>query len=198
MSAAGSGLQGGPELPKRMRRSLVALSASIVAAIYAAGYIRTQSADASLAVAERAPIVAASPSPTPQPATALAPRLLNERRFQDDDDDGFGGRVRATATPTATATATPPVGPVTYKDGAYEGVGRSRRGDVEVTVTIQDGRITRVSLDTVTTYYPVRYIAGLPAQVIARQSANVDLISGATISVVAFRTAVQQALAQAL
>lgn len=185
-------------MAKRMQRSLVALSASIVAAIYAAGYIRTQSADASLAVAEQAPIVAASPSPTPQPLSVLAPRLLNERRFQDDDDDDFGRRGRATATPTATPTAAPSAGLVAYKDGAYEGVGRSRRGDVEVTVTIQGGRITRVSLDTVTTQYPVRYIAGLPAQVIAHQSANVDLISGATISVGAFRTAVQQALAQAL
>jgi len=192
MSAVESGLHGGPELPKRMRRSLVALSATIVAAIYTAGYIRTQSADASLAVAEQVSIVA--PSPTAQPTIVLAPRLPNERRFQDDDDDDFGGRGRATTTPTAT----PPASPVAYKDGAYEGVGRSRRGDVEVTVTIQGGRITRVSLDTVTTYYPVRYIASLPAQVIAHQSANVDLISGATISVGAFRTAVQQALAQAL
>jgi len=103
-----------------------------------------------------------------------------------------------TPPPSNAITVTPSTAPVTYKDGAYEGAGRSRRGDVEVTVTIQGGRITRVSLDTVTTYYPVRYIAGLPAQVIARQSANVDMISGATISVVAFRTAVQQALAQAL
>ncbi len=181
-------------MAKRMRRSLVALSASVVAAIYTAGYIRTQFADASLPVAEQVSIVAPSPTATSQSSTVLAPRLPNERRLPDDDDDGFGGRGRATTTPTATL----PASPVAYKDGAYEGVGRSRRGDVEVTVTIQGGRITRVSLDTVTTQYPVRYIAGLPAQVIARQSANVDLISGATISVGAFRTAVQQALAQAL
>ena len=194
-------------MAKRMRRSLVALSASIVAAIYTAGYIHTQSADASLAAAEHAPIVAASPSPTAQPSTVLAPRLPNDSRFQDDDDDDFAERGRRglpapTASPTPSAgraaTTTPPAYPAVYRDGAYQGAGRSRRGDVEVTVTVQEGSITRVSLDTVTTYYPVRYIAGLPAQVIARQSANVDMISGATISVVAFRTAVQQALAQAL
>lgn len=194
-------------MAKRMRRSLVALSATIVAAIYTAGYIRTQSADASLAAAEQAPIAAASPGSTAQPLTVLAPRLPLERPFRDDDDDDFAERGRRglpapTASPTPSAvraaTATPPAGPAVYKDGAYQGAGRSRRGDVEVTVTVQGGHITRVSLDTVTTYYPVRYIAGLPAQVIARQSADVDMISGATISVVAFRTAVQQALAQAL
>jgi hypothetical protein len=57
-----------------MPRGLVALSASAVAAIYVAGYARTQSADASIddiatAVATSAPTTVA----TVQPSTAIAP-----------------------------------------------------------------------------------------------------------------------------
>jgi uncharacterized protein with FMN-binding domain len=43
----------------------------------------------------------------------------------------------------------------------------------------------------------VRDIAGLPAQVVQRQSPSVDVVSGATFSSIAFRSAVQQALQQA-
>ena len=56
-------------MAKRMRRTLIALSATVVAAIYTAGYIRTQSADASLGAAEQLTVVVASLSPTPQPTT---------------------------------------------------------------------------------------------------------------------------------
>jgi uncharacterized protein with FMN-binding domain len=64
-------------------------------------------------------------------------------------------------------------------------------------VTIQGGRITDVTFTQVTTQYPGSRIAMLPAQVVARQSAQVDRITGATYSVQAFQQAVQQALAKA-
>jgi len=81
-----------------------------------------------------------------------------------------------------------------YRDGTYTGSGTSRRGGFEVAVTIQGGRITDVQFTRVTTQYPVSRVAGLPAQVIARQSAQVDRISGATYSVQAFQQAVENAL----
>jgi uncharacterized protein with FMN-binding domain len=86
---------------------------------------------------------------------------------------------------------------VAYRDGTVSGSGDSRRGGVTVAVTIQGGRITDVAFSRVWTQYPVSRIAGLPAQVVARQSAQVDRVSGATYSVQAFQQAVQQALAQA-
>jgi uncharacterized protein with FMN-binding domain len=67
---------------------------------------------------------------------------------------------------------------------------------VAVGVTVQGGRITNVVMTQVTTQYPASRIAALPAQVVARQSAQVDRISGATYSVQAFQQAVQQALAK--
>jgi uncharacterized protein with FMN-binding domain len=68
---------------------------------------------------------------------------------------------------------------------------------VSVSVTVQGGRIANVAITKVTTSYPGSRIAGLPAKVVASQSAQVDRVSGATYSTVAFQTAVQQALAQA-
>jgi uncharacterized protein with FMN-binding domain len=45
--------------------------------------------------------------------------------------------------------------------------------------------------------YPLRDIAGLPGQVVQRQSAQVDIVSRATYSSQAFRGAVSQALSKA-
>jgi uncharacterized protein with FMN-binding domain len=83
------------------------------------------------------------------------------------------------------------------KDGTYTGTGSSRRGDVWVSVQVQGGRILTVTITRSTLQYPLRDIAGLPAQVVQRQSAQVDTVSRATYSSQAFRTAVFQALSKA-
>ena len=194
----------------RMPRGLVALSASAVAAIYLAGYVRTQSADAGLApVAGDIPIAtttavtptpigssAAPPRSVPAPATAVPP----------------SGASSSTAT-TSTATTAPAqaVSPTVtsaqqttsqtatgYTDGTYTGQGTSRRGDVWVQVQVTGGRIANVTITRSTLQYPLRDIAALPQQVVQRQSAQVDLVSRATYSSQAFRGAVSQALASAV
>jgi uncharacterized protein with FMN-binding domain len=113
--------------------------------------------------------------------------------------------------PTVTATRTSPVARLTprpsptprpasgsaYHDGAYQGYGQSRRGDVQVQVAIQGGRIVNVAITQTTTQYPESLIDGLPAEVVARQGYQVDRIAGATYSTRAFQDAVRQALAQA-
>ncbi len=102
--------------------------------------------------------------------------------------------VSAFAASSSTATA-PAVSP--YRDGTFSGTGTSRRGDVSVAVTIAGGQISNVSITRVNTQYPVSAIASLPAQVVARQSSQVNAVSGATYSAQAFRGAVQAALQQA-
>jgi uncharacterized protein with FMN-binding domain len=84
-----------------------------------------------------------------------------------------------------------------FKDGTYAGLGTSRRGNVQVSLSIQSSRIASLTITGSTTEYPTRLIAGLPAQVVSRQSAQVDTVSGATFSTLAFRAAVQQALQSA-
>ena len=162
-------------MAQKMPRRLVAMSASAIAAIYFAGYLATRGADAGLAGPEAAP--AAAVATVPGAPSSAAPLTVQQ--------------PASVAPTTASSTA------VTYRDGTYQGRGTSRRGDVGVSVTIQGGRITNVAITQITTQYPASRIAALPGQVVARQSAQVDRITGATYSVQAFQQAVQQALAQA-
>ena len=190
----------------RLHRGLVALSASAVAAVYLAGYLRTQSADASIGAATE-PVAAAQSTTV---GAAAAPPVVV--RVQPT-----GGAaptppaVRAGAAPTAIpapARSVPTVAPAApaapaaaaqgaYKDGTYTGQGTSRRGGVVVNVVVQSGRIATVTITQSTLQYPLRDIAGLPAQVVQRQTAQVDTVSRATYSSQAFKGAVSQALSKA-
>jgi uncharacterized protein with FMN-binding domain len=100
--------------------------------------------------------------------------------------------VVGASAPAATSTPTS-----AYKDGTYTGQGTSRRGGVNVSVTVQGGVITNVQITSVSTEYPVSRIASLPSLVVKQQAANVNVISGATYSSQAFKQAVQQALSLA-
>lgn len=167
----------------KISRKIVALSSSAIAAVYLAGYVATQRADTTLAAGETpTPLAAPAPASTATPGFTLVQP----------------GRFAGAPTPTAPSVPTGQPAASGYRDGTYQGHGTSRRGGVGVAVTVQGGRITNVAFTDVTTQYPVSRIAALPGQVLARQSAQVDRISGATFSVQAFQQAVQQALAQAI
>jgi uncharacterized protein with FMN-binding domain len=106
--------------------------------------------------------------------------------------------AKALSGPTPAAAASPAPAPgARWRDGTYRAVGFSQFGDAEVTLTVADGRIAAVRRTRVTTYYPASVIAALPAQVVTRQDANVDLVSGATASSLAFRAAARKDLGQA-
>ena len=274
--------------PSKITHGLVALSSAAILAVYAVGYVRTESADAQLnggsiptsRVIAAAPVVVStgtivplpttgsgnggffSPNtPTPAPTATLpaatptantvaaavvatgttgaSPTTAATRRaaaiaiatnapapaFAITEANGAPTLVpftppRAIATapavpPTPTVTITPPTathaaiattvaaapaGAVQtgkYKDGSYTGAGTSRRGDIEVAVTVQGGKITSAEITTCGTVYSCARIAALPGQVITRQSAMVDRVSGATYSTQAYQLAVADALAQA-
>ncbi|MBV9545334.1 MAG: FMN-binding protein, partial [Chloroflexi bacterium] len=155
------------------------------ATIYFAGFVATRSADAGMAGASAAS--AASVAPTISSTTAAATSSTSLATPV----------VGASAQPTATSTSSAASTTVAYKDGTYTGSGTSRRGGVNVSVTVQNGQISNVQITSVSTEYPVSRIASLPAQVIAKQSAQVNTISGATYSTQAFVQAVQQALSKA-
>jgi uncharacterized protein with FMN-binding domain len=184
-----------------MHRGLVALSASAVAAIYMAGYLRTQSADASIgASAQQSPSVTASDTNPPLSTTptviAQLPPIV-QRQVP-------GALPTQPPTPLAQRTAPQPTAPPApqqaagaFKDGTFTGQGSSRRGDVWVSVQVQSGRIANVTITRSTLQYPLRDIAGLPSQVVQRQSAQVDIVSRATYSSQAFKQAVSQSLSKA-
>jgi uncharacterized protein with FMN-binding domain len=85
-----------------------------------------------------------------------------------------------------------------YADGTYVGLGSNRVGRIKVVVTVQGGRIADVRIVTSTMHYPTARIAALAGRVIAQQSTQIELVSGATYSASAFRDAVSDALAQAV
>jgi uncharacterized protein with FMN-binding domain len=186
-----------PLMAATMPRKLVALSFAAIATVYSAGYLATQGADARLGLSETPSAIvaqAASPAATLVPAPATAAPAPAARRSV--------ARAVPTATPSTAApnAGTAPashVASTVYRDGTFEGQGTSRRGGFRVAVTIQAGAITNVAITQSTTQYPASRVAALPGQVVARQSAQVDRVSGATFSTQAFQQAVQQALAQA-
>jgi len=84
-----------------------------------------------------------------------------------------------------------------WKDGSYTGWGGSRHGDIQATVEIKDGKIAATWISICATQYSCSWLDALPGQVIARQSPEVDFVSGATQSTNAFYYAVVQALRKA-
>jgi len=83
------------------------------------------------------------------------------------------------------------------RDGTYLGEGQNQFGSVYVTVAVFGGRISQVWINSVSTTFPGQVIDGLRSEVVERQSAAVDLVTGATGSSSAFIKAVQAALRQA-
>jgi uncharacterized protein with FMN-binding domain len=188
---------------KKITGGLVALSSAAIVTVYAAGYTQTQPAaaqfDSPLATTGVPPtvriatatVVAATSTPfqrirlapaaiTPTPTTALLPRASQP--------------TASIATPTATPAPVAASG--AYRDGSYTGLGRSRHGDIGVTVIVQGGKITAAKISQCGTRYPCSMISALPGEVVAHQSANVDFVSGATDSSTAFTEAVANALAK--
>jgi uncharacterized protein with FMN-binding domain len=154
---------------------MVVLSASAIASIYAAGFALTRAADAGLSGASTSSAATPTIATPASTTTSAAPTVV------------IGASAPAVSTATA-ASAT------TYKDGTYTGQGTSRRGGVSVSVSIQSGAIANVQITSANTEYPVSRIASLPSVVVKQQTANVNVISGATYSSQAFKQAVQQAL----
>jgi len=121
------------------------------------------------------PAASLAPAPTPAPA----------------DGSGATAAPVATASPGATATT----------NGTIAGsVVQTRYGPVQVRVTIQGGRITDAQAIQLPSDHPrsvelSRYAGSvLRSDVLAAQSAQVDLVSGATYTSVAYLQSLQAAL----
>ncbi len=117
----------------------------------------------------------------PVPVTPVAPPAGTSSTAQGVD---------STAHPADTVRAR-------FKDGTYSGWGTSRHGDIQAAVEIKDGRIAFAYITQCLTRYSCSRIAAIIPQVVTRQSADVDYVSGATQSCDAFYYAVVEALSKA-
>ena len=203
---------------KRGTINLTALGSAAVVAVYAAGYMRTRPAaqrfeergaprrpaptapapvaiDANKLMDTIRKAAAAAPAPKkkkPEVAVAVAaePAAADSVRQHESIT-----AVKDTATATATATATDSV--KVLKDGIFGGWGTSRHGDIEAVVEIRGGKIVKAIIAQCLTRYSCSRIAPIIPQVVERQSAEVDFVSGATESTNAFYYAIVEALSKA-
>lgn len=86
-----------------------------------------------------------------------------------------------------------------YKDGEYVASAKGNNGDVEVSVKIVSGKIDTV---TVTKHEETEGISDpaiekVPAEIVEKQSVEVDSVSGATVTSEAIKQAVATALEEA-
>lgn len=85
-----------------------------------------------------------------------------------------------------------------YKNGTFTGTGSNRRGSIQVTVAIKNDKIIDVEISHFAMHYSESDVVGLPSEVLQKQSALVNNVSGATYSTEAFQNAIKDALSQAL
>lgn len=69
-----------------------------------------------------------------------------------------------------------------FKDGAYTGTGKGMNGDIEVSVDVKDGKISKV---VVTSHKESKVISDaaieqIPASIVEKNSTKVDVVSNAT------------------
>lgn len=124
-------------------------------------------------------------------APRVAPVIAAPAAPAPDSSSKAGGAQTADSAASASDKSRP------YKDGTYSGWGTSRHGDIEASVLIKDGRIAAAIVSQCLTQYSCSWISELPGQVVARQSPEVDFVSGATQSTNAFYYAVVEALKKA-
>ena len=151
----------------------------------AGAHANSAAASKTAATVKPVPASPAAPSTTPAPAAAVD------------------------APPSAPAPATPAIDSAAaaaaakkeesnqLKDGTFYGWGTSRHGDIQASVEIKNGKITGAYISQCLTRYSCSWISMLPPQVIQRQTAEVDYVSGATQSSNAFYYAIVEALKQA-
>jgi uncharacterized protein with FMN-binding domain len=216
---------------QRISSGLITLSSAAIVAVYAAGYHRTSSAahrfdsqipqqrtSATIAIVTPPPAAIPATAPPGSSSAAAATKKNTERpstpsrkaAARTADDQAASSTTRSTsasATNAPSTEAAPATGAKSpYKDGLYSGWGSCRHGDIEASVTIQEGKIALVAISQCLTRYSCSWIApkipggglpDLPSQVVERQSPKVDYVSGATESSYAFADAVIAALAKA-
>lgn len=85
------------------------------------------------------------------------------------------------------------------KDGVYHGSGSGNRGEVQVSVTVKNNAIKAVHIDKQdeTEGISTAALKKAPELIVAKQSYNIDAVTGATISFQAVEKAVKDALLKA-
>ena len=168
--------QGGFQMAK-MGKQWVLLCSAAVAAVYATGYFSTEAQAVKLESQQQAQI--SIQAKTDKSSVSLA---NNNQQTQTNQ--------------TNQTSQTSQIKQL-YKNGTFTGSGMNRRGSMEVAVTLKNDKITDVQISNWGMHYSESDVVGLPNEVLQKQNAQVNNVSGATYSTQAFEDAVQAALSQA-
>jgi uncharacterized protein with FMN-binding domain len=128
---------------------------------------------------------------TPKPASIVQNKTLSNKSETS---------VHPSITETAAAASPAAKEPSrVYRDGTYQGEAVGFRPGLRVSIRIKDDKIMDVQIissndDRKFSQYPFQII---PGQIIARQSADVDAVSGATYTSIGIIDAVKDALRKA-
>ena len=208
---------------RKVAPGLVALSSAAILTIYSAGFVRTRAASERFAddgakrrvvsPPEASPVAlpegpapsAGTSSPPSVHAIFAAPATPAQRQASAPSSpvsaaaDETPAPVPDAIEPAKPRLSTSAVAPTenVYKDGTFSGWGTSRHGDIQASVVVEGGRIASAVISQCLTRYSCSWISNLPPQVVGRQSADVDYVSGATQSTNAFYYAILEALSKA-
>lgn len=144
------------------------------------------------------PVAAAvEPSPPPTTPTASLPADSSPKASVPSMPEYAPpppAPTSTTAAPPDSAMASPaPKVVKPLRDGVFHGYGSSRHGDIEVRIEVVGQKVVYAEISRCLTRWPCTIVERLPAQVIDRQTADVDIITGATASSDAFYMAVLDA-----
>lgn len=187
----------------KMDKKWVILCSAAVAAVYGTGYFSTEAQANKLATQQQALIGVHTIVGQTGLNSANNLTMTNKSNDHSVNNNAAAGTNTAAntlnnsqaAANTSNTTADANTQPKQmYKDGTFNGMGMNRRGSIEVAVTLKNDKITDVEITNWGMHYSQRDVNGLPDEVIQRQSAQVDVVSGATYSTQAFADAVQDAL----
>ncbi|MCW2164285.1 FMN-binding domain-containing protein [Microbacterium hydrothermale] len=181
-----------------MKRIVYALMATVTGLVLLFSYRTSVAPEAASALSDVAPVssgtTAAAPAPTPSSTATASPSA-----------SGSSGSAASGASSGSTSSGstgqTPSSG---LRDGTYTGAAANTRyGPVQVQITVSGGSITDVQVPE----YPSsngrdqqinsRALPTLMDETIQAQSAQVDMVSGATYTSTGYRTSLQSALDQA-
>jgi len=172
---------------------------AVPVAIDAATLMDTLRADTLRSIAVVVPPTKQKAKVTPTVDTAMPSRSDTAPAKVPTDTAPAPVVVPAASSAPATADSVKPASDSVkvLKDGTYSGWGTSRHGDIQAAVEIRAGRIVSAYITQCLTRYSCSRIAAIIPQVVERQSAEVDYVSGATQSTDAFYYAIVEALAKA-
>lgn len=159
----------------KMGNKMIVLCSAAIGIIYTSGYVATQT----------------------NASNEIQSTLSSQAQSTQAANTSSATQTSTVQSTTSQTTTTATTKKTVYKDGTYSGIGTNRIGSVEVAVSIKNDKITTVDITNCTTSYPESYIKDLPQQVVSRQSAQVDVVSGATKSTNDFQDAVTEALQKA-